>query len=252
MDMSKATMPGSLRKLTFALALTLSIALFASTAQAAVVKLRVEGAKRTHFNGVVKTDGGWVPGGVDNPTGCRANSTPASFTKPNPLTALVAALGAKKVASSGTQFDWGTMLCSVAGEAPKDAAGGWLVRINQQDSTRKQGYATATDELKSGDSVLFYLSPSFGHFTAALELTGPKTVRAGSRAKLRVASYATANDAKTWANGARVSGAGASGKTAANGRVTLRFKRPGRKLIRATAGGAVRGTTWIIVKPKRR
>jgi hypothetical protein len=250
--MSKASMPGSLRTLVLAIVAALSLLALAPSAQAVKVKVRIEGAKKTHFNGTVRTSGGAVPGGVDNATGCRANATPAEFSKANGLTALVSALGAKKVATSGTFFGWGTMLCSVAGEAPEDAAGGWYVRINQQDSTRPAGFATATDELKNGDSVLFYYSPGFGHFAAALELTGPRTVRAGKKVTLRVASYATANDAKTWAAGARVAGGRASGKTGADGRVKLRFRRTGRQLIRASASGAVRGSIWITVKPSRR
>lgn len=228
-------------------------ALSATVASAAKVQLRVEGAKKTHFNGTVDAKKGTLPGGTDDAEGCRANDTAVPFTEANPLTALLAAFGAKKLETSGTFFSFGTMLCTINGERPKDAMAGWLVRINQQDSTRPAGYATATDKLKKGDRVLVYYSPGFGAFTDAYELTGPRTVRAGKKVRFRVAAYSTATDKRSWPAKVLVSGGGAKARTAKNGRVTLRFKRAGRFLVRATGKKAVRGSLQVrVLKAKKK
>lgn len=243
------------RLLTALLALTLFGLVLVSTASAAEikVKVRVEGAKKTHFNGKVATSGGIVPGGANSST-CPADEQTTLFTTANPLTALVEALGSSKVATSGKHYSWGTMLCTVSGESVTESeftlGGGWMVRINQKDSTLPAGFASATAELKKSDSVLFYKSPGYGVLTSSLELTGPGKVKKGSRATFKVASYALANDAKTAGAGLTVKVGRYSGRTNSKGQVKIRLKKTGKFLARVSSTGSVRGTTWVTVKKK--
>ncbi len=234
-------------RLVALLATTITIlAVLAAGAAAATVKLRIEGATTTHFNGSVTTAARSVPGAPDSPA-CRANETPATFTTPNTITAVADALGAGNVTTSGTHYGWGTMLCSIAGEAPVDANGGWLVRINQQDSTAPNGYVTATDPLSNGDSVVLFLSPAWGHFTSSLELILPAEVKTGQSVVGHVDTYDMTTDAKAPAAGVAVAGGAASATSAADGSVQLSFPAAGRYLVTAEKSGAVRGSQWVTV-----
>jgi hypothetical protein len=230
---------------------SLALTATAGAASEAKIKIRVEGAKKTHFNGKVATGGGTVPGGT-NSANCPANTESNVFTKPNPLTALVAAVGSNGLTTSGKQYGWGIMLCSVKGETVSDSefsrSGGWLVRINQKDSTLPAGFATATTDLKSGDSVLIFKSPGYGVLSSSLELTGPSKVKKGRKATFKVASYALANDVRTAGAGLKVKVGRYSGKTNSKGQVKIKLKKAGRFLARVSGPGAIRGTTWVTVK----
>ncbi|MBJ7355449.1 MAG: hypothetical protein JHC98_11550 [Thermoleophilaceae bacterium] len=246
--MKKASLPLKRRAVLIALtAIFVFTALGASTASAISVKLRVEGASTTQFNGTVNTGPRFVPGGVDDPTGCRANGTGQSFSSPNGLTALTDALGDGNVGTSGTFFSFGTLLCKVNSEIPTTAGGGWLFRINQTDSTAPNGYVTGTDPLSDGDKVLIYLSPSYGYFSSALELRLPEAAKPGQPVTGFVDSYSTADDSKSLGTGVTVSGGGASATSDANGGVSLTFPTAGRYLVTATRSGAIRGSQWVTV-----
>lgn len=245
--MSTATTPSRIHAALIALAVLIVSLVAVSSASAAVnVHLRVEGATTTHFSGDVTTDAGSVQGATDRPE-CRSNLTPATFATPNAITAAASAVGAANVTTSGTHYGWGTMLCSVNGEFPADANGGWLVRINQQDSTAPNGYVTATDPLSNGDSVVLYMSPAYGHFNASLELRLPATAKPGVPVTGYVDSFSTANDAKTPGSGVAISGGGASATSAADGSFQLTFPSEGKFLVAANKASAIRGSQWVTV-----
>lgn len=248
MSMTKATMPLKPRAALIALAALFVLTAFgASTANAISVKLRVEGASTTQFNGTVSTTPRFVPGGVDDPTGCRANGTGSNFSSANGLTALTDALGEGNVATSGTFFSFGTLLCKVNGEIPATAGGGWLFRVNQTDSTAPNGYVTGTDPVSDGDKVLIYLSPSYGFFTSSLELRLPETAKPGEPVTGFVDSYDTGTDAKGIGSGVTVTGGGAAATSDAGGSVSLTFPTAGKFLVTATKSGAIRGSQWVTV-----
>jgi len=218
----------------------------AANASAINVNLRVEGATKTLFSGSVSTAARSVPGSTDRPE-CRANTTPAAFATPNTFTAIADAVGDSNIASSGTYYGWGTLLCAVSGEFPADTLGGWLVRINQQDSTAPNGYVTAADPLTEGSSVVAFLSPAYGAFTSSLELRLPLTAKTGVPAGGFVDSFDTSTDAKSPGSGAAVYGGGASTTAGADGGFSITFPTAGTYLVHAAAPNAVRGSQWVTV-----
>ncbi len=245
--MQKALTPFRTRVALLALAAVITFAGFgAVNANAITVNLRVEGATKTLFSGSVVTGGRSVPGSTDRPE-CRANTTPASFASPNTFTAIADAVGESNIASSGTYYGWGTMLCAVNGEFPADTIGGWLVRINQQDSTAPNGYVTAADPLTEGSSVVAFLSPASGAFDSSLELRLPTTAKPGVPVGGFVDSFDTATDVKSSGSGAAVTGGGANATAGADGGFSITFPSEGKFLVNATASGAVRGSQWVSV-----
>lgn len=245
--MRKALTPFRTRVALLALAAFMTVlSLGAANANAINVQLRVEGATKTLFSGPVATNARSVPGATDRPE-CRANTTPAAFASPNTFTAIADAVGDSNIASSGTYYGWGTMLCAVYGEFPADTLGGWFVRINQQDSTAPNGYVTAADPLTEGSSVVAFLSPAYGAFTSSLELRLPATAKPGVPVSGFVDSFNTGTDAKSPGSGAAVSGGGASATAGADGGFSITFPTEGKFLVNANASSAVRGSQWVTV-----
>lgn len=244
--MSEAITPLRLRA-AFAVLVATFLLTHAAQASASVdVDLRIEGSASTLFSGDVTTSARAVPGGSDRPE-CRADATPVQFSEPNSLTASADALGAEAVATSGGFYGWGTLLCGVNDEFPVDTNAGWMVRINQQDSTAPNGYVTATDPLSNRDSVLLYMTPSFGFYSSSLELRLPRSARPGETVIGYVDSFGTADDLKSAGVGAEVSGGGASATSRADGSFSISFPAPGKFLVTAEKKGAVRGSRWITV-----
>lgn len=247
MTMKKALTPLQSRAVLIALAAVFILtALGASGASAITVNLRVEGATKTQFSGTVSTTARSVPGGTDRPE-CRANSTAPSFATPTPITAIADAVGDGNIATSGAFYGWGTLICGVNGEFPADTLGGWLVRINQQDSTAPNGYVTAADPLTEGSNVLVYLSPAYGAYSSSLELSLPTTAKPGVPVGGFVDSFNNTTDAKSPASGAAVSGGGASATVGADGAFSITFPSAGKFLVNASASGSVRGSQWVTV-----
>lgn len=232
-----------------AMAFTLSmvLALGAASASAVNVDLRIEGESVTHFNGVVNTGPRSVAGGVDSPS-CRANGTANDFAEPNALTAAADALGTA-VTTSGTFYGWGTLLCSVNGEAVPSTLAGWLIRINNKNNTAPGGYVTATTELSEGDSVLFYMSPEYTSFSSSLDVQAPATAAPGQPFTIYVDEYEHTGDTKSPAAGVSIHSTGVATTTAANGTATISLPSSGRFLVTANKSGAVRGSAWVTVDP---
>lgn len=230
-----------------AFTLLMLLAVFAASASAINVKLRIEGDTTTQFNGAVSTGPRSVAGGVDSPN-CRANGTPNDFTEPNALTAAADALGSA-VTTSGTFYGWGTLLCSVNGETVPSTLAGWLIRINNKNNTAPGGFVTATTKLEEGDSVLFYMSPEFTTFGSSLEIKAPANAAPGQPITVLVDEYEHSGDTKSAASGVSVKAGGSSTTTAVDGSATLTFPASGKFLITATKSGAVRGSAWITVDP---
>lgn len=244
--MLKALRPLNFRVALVAFAAITVLAIAASTATAASVHLRVEGATKTYFSGDVTTNARSVPSGVDQPF-CRADGNPSSFATANTITALADAIGDAKVGTSGTFYGWGTLLCSVDGEAPADKNGGWLVRINQQDSTSPNGYVTATDPLSDNDSVVLFFSPEYGHYSSSLELRVPAQARPGQAVTGYVDSFDASTDVKSIGVGAAISGGGANATSGADGSFQITFPTEGKFLVTASKSGAIRGSQWVTV-----
>lgn len=204
----------------------------AATAAPATVKLRVEGAQQTIFEGTVRTDGHAIEQDRNGPQKCDgtnggANPTPGP-TVTSALDDAVAWDGTWNAsfedflvnrigpdAASDNQF-WGTALNWTPTEL-----GGCQVRV------------------KNGDEVLW----AYDLFSAKqyLKIRGPRLVRNGKRFRVRVV------DAK--ANGKPVKGATVTptgARTNAKGLVTLRASERGTVAIKAERRGALRSNSLLV------
>lgn len=244
--MSKALKPLNLRAALVALAAIAMLALSAGVASAVTVHLRVEGQTTTYFSGDVNTSARSVPGNP-NTSFCPSDENPAVFATPNTITAAADALGDAAIGTTGTHYNWGTMLCRVQAEAPTDKSGGWLVRINQQDSTSPNTYVTATDPLSNNDSVVLFFSPAYGFYTSSLELRLPATAKPGEAVTGYVDSFDTGTDVKSAGSGATVQGGGASASSGTDGSFQITFPASGKYLVTADKSGAIRGSQWVTV-----
>ena len=233
----------------FAVAATVvaALALSTSSAFAVNVKLRIEGQSTTHFNGAVSTGPRAVQGGPPS-SDCPATATPNNFATANTLTAVADAIGEANYTTSGTQYDWGVMLCTVFGEQAA-ATGGWLLKINNLGKPQPKGFVTATDELKEGDSVVVYRSDTYDQYDGSLDLRLPVNAQPGQPITAIVDQWANANDARSDAAGVKVSGGGASGTTGPDGRVTLTFPSSGEFLVTAEKADKIRGSARIKIDP---
>lgn len=235
------------RLFTVAALVVVATALTASAAFAVNVKLRIEGGTTTHFNGSVNTGPRSVPGGPPSAV-CPATATANNFATANMLTAVADAVGDSNMTTSGTEYGWGVMLCSVFGEHALDT-GGWLLKINNLGSPPPNGYVTATDELKEGDSVVVYRSDTYEQFDGSLDLKLPSHAQPGQPVTAIVDQWANAGDARSDAAGVKVSGGGATGTTGLDGRVTLTFPSSGEFLVTAEKSKKVRGSARITIDP---
>lgn len=246
--MTSVNRPTALRTVQFltALAFLLLTLTFASSAFATNVNLRVEGSSATLFNGAVNTGPRSVPGGTNYPY-CHANTAPAVFSTANTLTALADAVGAANVETSGTYNSWGVQLCSVFGEGTP-AIGGWLVKINNTNVTAPNGYVTATDELKDGDTAELYRVTDYDGI-GTLDLKAPAAAKPNESVAVQLSAYADSDDSKSTPAGITVSGGGASATTNAAGQAVLNFPAAGRFLITAEKAGYIRGSAWVTIDP---
>ncbi|MGH2906508.1 MAG: hypothetical protein ACRDKI_07025 [Solirubrobacterales bacterium] len=239
------------RSLKFAAALITIVAacsVFAASASATNVNLRVEGTAGTFFSGPVSTNGGSVPGDPANGAYCHSNTTPNVYGAANGLTAVVAALGAANVTTSGTNYSWGVQLCSINGEGTP-ASGGWLTKINNKSASLPAGFASATDPLSEGDTILFYRITSYVGTDASLDLKLPANVPPGQSIATQVNEWADSNDAKSAPSGVTVSGGGATATTDSNGQANLVFPASGKFLVTAEKSGKIRGSAYVTVDP---
>lgn len=223
--------------------LAVGLAVLATAAPAAAVgpasvTLRVEGAERTVYEGVVRTDartitmpagpsfGGTYPGGSHPCTGLNGDPTRYPGPGATPTTALH---DAATVAGFGWYgpFDSGFddfFVATIAGEGGLDGPY-WDVRTNDVSNQRGGCQIQVTD----GDQVLYALG---GSGKPALKLTGPATARPGEPFAVTVTEAA---------GGSPVAGASVGDQaTGADGRVSVRFDQPGPRRLKAEKAGSVR------------
>jgi hypothetical protein len=236
---------GALAALTAALALVP-----AAYAAPTKVKVRVEGATKTLFEGTVTTDAHPVDGhDGSGPQTCDGTNAGASTT-PGPT-----ATGAFDTAATMANLNWvgnwnnafQDFLISKIG--PDSTANGksWTVALNDMP-TSLGGCQT---KVAAGDEVLFYYAN--GTTNTVLRASGPKSVRAGRRLHVKVVGVKTTFDPVTFApttkivrvKGARIGGR----KTNAKGIATLRVGQRGVTRLKARKAGTVR-SNQLAVKVK--
>ncbi|OLR91863.1 hypothetical protein [Actinokineospora bangkokensis] len=199
-----------------------------SPSTAALVKLRVEGATSTIFEGLVITRPHEVTSAAGGTHQCDGTNLGA-----NP-TAGPTAIGALDDGARTYGFDWdGPYFPSFEDYL--------VTRIGAESSTattffslRRNGAVTSVggcqQRVATGDEVLFAISD--GSETAALKLTGPVFARVGQGVVYRVVDAAT---------GAPIAGASVGGATTgADGRASVTFTRTGLQKLKATSPGTIR------------
>jgi hypothetical protein len=208
--------------------LTAMLACAPAYAAPANVKLRVEGATKTIFEGTVRTNGEQVTGDESGPQKCDGTNGGANAT-PGPT-----ATGALAAASEAGSFSWvGSYSTSfedfVVNQIGPDQATSeqfWGVAVNGADLQ----VGGCQYQVKTGDEVLW----AYDLFSKKniLQLSGAKKTRVGKLYRVKV------RDGRT---GKAVSGATVGGrKTNAGGIAKLRFTSRGAKRLKATRADSVR------------
>jgi hypothetical protein len=203
--------------------------LAAAPAQAAPVKVnvRVEGEKKTLFEGDVTTDVHQVTGDSTGPHKCDGTNGGANATPGPTLT------GAFDDALDPTPLTW-------EGSWSDQFEDFLINRVGSDSATSSQFWGTAlnfrdTDlggcqvQVEGGDQVLVAFD-SFGK--RKLKLTGPKRVDVGEVFRVKVIDGATGDPVKR----ATVLHSQTSGK----GRANLRINNPGLYVLKASAAKSVR------------
>lgn len=220
--------------------LTAALAWAPAYAAPVKVKLRVEGAAKTIFEGRVTTDVHPVTADESGPHKCDGTNGGASET-PGPT-----ATGALDDGSQAAGFSW---------------RGSWsdsfedfvVERIGPDRSTSSQFWGVAVNreplevggcqyKVASGDEVLWAYDMFSKQYI--LGLSGPRSVRAGSRFRVTVVDGPT---------GDRVAGARVGGRTTnSRGVAVLRLRRPGVRRLKADHADAVRSNALRVrvVRPR--
>ena len=203
----------------------------------ATVKLRVEGADRTIYEGLVTTDArsitmgpgpsytGTYPGGTHVCNGL--NGDPGRYAGPGatPTTALDDAARTGAFGWYGP-FDSGYddfFLVSIAGEGTINGPY-WEVRTNGKPNDR----GGCQIELANGDEVLFALD---AYLKPGLKLTGPATAAPGVPFAVSVTDGA---------DGTAIGGAAVGGQITAGGTAMVQLDTPGVHRLKATKANTVR------------
>lgn len=219
--------------------LTAALACAPAYAAPVKVKLRVEGAAKTIFEGRVVTDVHEVTGDESGPHKCDGTNGGANPT-PGPT-----ATGALDDGSDSFNFSWSgswspsfeDFIVNQIGPDTATATQFWGLAINGNDAE----LGGCQQQVERGDEVL-YAYDAFGKKHILL-LSGPAATRVGKRLSVKVV------DGRT---GAAVKGARVRGKrTNAKGVVRMRFRSRGVKRLKARHPDAVRSNR-IRIKVQRR
>jgi hypothetical protein len=222
--------------------LTAALALIPAGAQAAPtkVKVRVEGATKTIFEGAVTTDAHPVDGG-GGPQVCDGTNGGASST-PGPT-----ATGALDDAAKLGSFSW-------SGSFDPSFSDFIVSKVGPDASTDTQFWGVAVQwkalqvggcqfKVSPGEEVLW----AYDLFNKKhiLRLSGPRRVRAGKRFSVKVVDGQ---------DGSPVSGARVAGKkTNAAGVAKLRFRRIGTKRLKGRRADSLRSNqVKVKVLPRKR
>ncbi len=219
----------------------LTAVLACAPAYAAKVTVRVEGAKKTIFEGKVNTSVHLVTGDDSGPHKCDGTNAGANAT-PGPTVT-----GALDTASKKADFIW-------QGSWDESFEDFLVSRIGPDASTDTKFWGNALNgrplqvggcqaQVHKGDEVLWaYDQFSKKHI---LRLRGSHRTRVGRRYRVKVVDWQ--NDDLEPVEGARVGGK----KTNENGIARFRFKTPGIKRLKARKADSVR-SNQLRVKVLRR
>jgi hypothetical protein len=203
------------------------------------VKVRVEGAKKTIFEGTVRTSVHAVTGDASGPHKCDGTNNSANpMPGATPTGALdTAAKRANVVWTGSWSDDFEDFLVSKIGSDTPPGTNFWNVAVNGKSLS----VGGCQYHVTRGDEVL-WADQAFGD--EILELRAPaKKTRVGKRYRVKVVNGEDGKPVK----GARVGGK----RTNAKGIARLRFKSRGVKRLKAHHANAVRSNK-VRVKVLRR
>jgi hypothetical protein len=222
------------------LVLALLLAAPATASGPATVKVRVEGAASTIFEGVVTTDarsitmppgpdfGGTTYAGGTHVCNGLNNGNAGGYSAPGgtPHTALddAARIGGFSWYGPYSSFD-DFFPATIGGEGDINGPVYWETRVNYVSAPR----GGCQIELSNGDEVLFVLD-GFSQPTA-LKLSGPATVAPGVPFDVVVTEGQSGN---------HIDGATVGGQQTVGGVATVRLDTPGPHRLKATKTGSVR------------
>jgi hypothetical protein len=167
-----------------------------------------------------------------------------TYDQPNALSLLASAArtsGKLRPLALTDQFGFGLGICGIGGAEAVSGQSFWYLKANHAEST------LGADQLaiKSGDEILFYLSPdNFPNPNPAeLELEAPPRVQAGTSFTVKVIEHACVTDQQTFevtcaskpAVGAQVG----DSTTGADGTAQLTAASPGTLKLGATRGADI-------------
>lgn len=221
------------------LAVLASLAVCAAAwAKPVIVNVRIEGPKRTFFDGNVAARPEVLTKDSSGPHACNGENNGANKT---PGATVTTALDA---AARKAHFSWAAtwyssppdFLVTAIGPFAGGSSTFWSAVLNYK--TLPVGGCQV--EVHTGDQVLWYFASTQKY---DLELIGPKHVGSGHALKLKVLAYSTsAPYASRPAASASVDGH----KASTHGIVTLHITRRGRHKLRATMPDAVRSNAIVV------
>jgi hypothetical protein len=221
-----------------------------ATASPTKVNVRVEGAKKTIFEGAVTTDGHALTKDASGPHPCDGTNGGAN---PTPGATLTAALDdATKLSGLDWTGSWDDsfkdFLVNSIGPDAASSTNFWGYALNGIPTS----VGGCQQQVKAGDEVLFYYG---GTFKYILHASGPSKVRAGKLFHVKVIAYETSYDAAGTATTVKKPIGGAkvgSKKTNSKGIATLRFRTAGTKRLKARRASSVRSNqvTVKVLKAK--
>jgi hypothetical protein len=222
---------------------------FAATASATLVNVRVEGASKTYFEGQVDTTLHQVDGG-DN-TGAHEcdglnNGNPKGYAGPGPsfTGALDDAAHANGFSWYGTWNDFGIpdfYIRTIAGETPDPNTAFWDQVLNWKGID----VGGCQLQVQAGDDLVFAVSGFDANYNGwhLLELSGvPATAATGQSFTVHVADHDGSGGAPTPAAGASVGGA----TTGADGNAVVSFSSPGTYKLKATRATSIRSNAETV------
>ncbi len=217
----------------------LALSLFAASVASATpvpIKLRIEGATRTIFEGTIRTEGHEVTtlsGGTHECDGTNggANATPG----PTPTAALDSAAAKDGFTWDGAWYaSFGDYGIERIAESSQTSTEYWGVLVNYQFSE----LGGCQQEVKPGEEVLW----AFNAFEAAHFLKLKKGKRGSNT--VRVTDGATGEPIAGATVGPVNNGPGV--QTNAEGEATLTFTTPGKYRVKAELAGSIRSNSVLI------
>lgn len=207
------------------------------------VTVRIEGLNATILPETgVATDTRTLPTEPSANPFCSGDGSPVTVNGATAIGVLADAAGVGAFTYGiSNQFDFGLLVCRIAGESgAPDGSSFWLYKVNQKSpSVGGDQY-----QLGPGDRVLWYMANADTKST--LDVSVATRAAVGSSVAVSVTTYDNITDVPSPAVGATVTVGSKSQTTDEAGSATLVPAQPGNYQVAATKTGAVRSPTYTV------